>query len=1601
MASRWQGICLWAAVLVSFVPLCRAQSTVAPEDEYKKLIRVSEDIQPLGENPFGEQVSLYNGSLSFEQTDVSLAGNGPLLQLSRSFHPLDKREAGAVDGGFADWDMEIPRITTLAATQWLVAGTSPRARCSRFGLPPTIAGKQGGADWEPATWWAGYQLVVPGQGSQDLLRRSAQNTLSPTMGSSVFGIVTTHHWVITCGVATDDPVNDPGGEGFLAVAPDGTRYWFTHLVYRWAPTMERPIGTGPLSLRSAGIQPLVALDDRLIRRQASMLVTRIEDRFGNSLTYSYSGNRLVAITASDGRRLDVGYVTSPDRVSTLSVTPASGPARTWSYQYSTALMPLLSKVTLPDGSAWSYDLAGFRTGEIRIGEGTCDSLGLLSTNVPSGSMVHPSGLRGTFRVAPVARGRSYVPRQCMRNPDDSSYALVPRSYAGFAITQKTFSGAGLPTYNWIYRYSPANASWGQDCAGGCVDTVWTDVVDPEGHATRHTFGNRFDETEGQLQRTDNYSGAVGSSLLSSEVDMYAASGTGPWPSVYGDNLQSRMNWAVVGRQMPLNQRVLTQDGDTYTWQAEAFNEFVRVTQTRRSSSAGSTVKREQTTYLNDLPHWVLGLPLQVTNITDAANPEIESANTYDLTKVTLKERWRFGQKLMSYTFNSAGQLASFTDGNSHTTTLGSYKRGIPQAIGYPDGTSQHLVVDDFGQIASITDQAGHTTGYGYDAVGRLTGITYPTGDEQAWLPQSFSYNYVTGAERGLGANHWRRTVSHGNARTVTYFDALLRPVLSDRYINGVAGSNTTTLTTYDAQGRTTFASYPNATALNFTAAPATAGIKGSASSYDALGRPTQVRQDSELGVLTTTTAYLSGARRQVTDPKGNATTTSYQVFDQPSYDAVIQVQAPAGVNQSIARNLYGEPLSIRQYGSSGGYSGDVTRTLIYDGYHRLCRSSELESDSTVLAYDGANNLAWSATGLAITGTGCGQEQVAAGAKTTRTYDAMNRVKTLLPPAGTQSTSYGYDAVGRLTAASSGISAWSATYNKRGQPTGETLALTGQPAKALAYAHDTYGSLSQLTYPNGEAVAYAPDALGRPTRVGNYLSGIGYFPNGEIAQASLGNGALYVAEQNARQLLRNFSYGKGSTLNLSEDLSYDKNGNITQITDLAGGPRGKTLGYDALDRLTSATAPSLWGTETYAYDPLHNLRSRINGSQATTYNYDSRNRLASLTGAGATSFIYDPRGNVVGKGSVTLGFDAKNQLLSLPGISYAYDAAGRRVMKAVGSTITYSFYNQAGQLLHQWEPATGKATNLILLGRKPIARSVRVGTGTATVTYSYADAQGTPLAEANASGTVTATFDYRPYGSQALGTAPNGIGYTGHVNDPESGFVYMQQRYYDPGVGRFLSVDPVTAYEKPMTSFNRYAYARNNPYRFTDPDGRDSVDEMIDSGAEGCGPVSCAGWALLKGTWGAIGAEGVSQWYDKGWSSMGGGDQIGAGLEIAAVLPPFKVLKGANLLAKEGMAAKGAANAFKDFNQARNAAVGWLDGRGFKAEQTTLGKFGDNAGRPIGMRSADGKSGFRVEFDERHGAHINVWSGKQKETFTFEGNQSMVNRIIKHFVKERP
>jgi RHS repeat-associated protein len=62
-------------------------------------------------------------------------------------------------------------------------------------------------------------------------------------------------------------------------------------------------------------------------------------------------------------------------------------------------------------------------------------------------------------------------------------------------------------------------------------------------------------------------------------------------------------------------------------------------------------------------------------------------------------------------------------------------------------------------------------------------------------------------------------------------------------------------------------------------------------------------------------------------------------------------------------------------------------------------------------------------------------------------------------------------------------------------------------------------------------------------------------------------------------------------------------------------------------------------------------------------------------------------------------------------------------------------------------------------------------------------------------------------------------YTGHQYDQTTGLIYAQARYYDPALGRFLGVDPMAVDTTNAFNFNRYAYANNSPYKFTDPDGR--------------------------------------------------------------------------------------------------------------------------------------------------------------------------------------
>lgn len=110
-----------------------------------------------------------------------------------------------------------------------------------------------------------------------------------------------------------------------------------------------------------------------------------------------------------------------------------------------------------------------------------------------------------------------------------------------------------------------------------------------------------------------------------------------------------------------------------------------------------------------------------------------------------------------------------------------------------------------------------------------------------------------------------------------------------------------------------------------------------------------------------------------------------------------------------------------------------------------------------------------------------------------------------------------------------------------------------------------------------------------------------------------------------------------------------------------------------------------------------------------------------------------------------------------------------------------------------------------------------------ITYFHLDAAGSPVAATDESGTVKWREQYQPYGERLLkeGDGQNHTWFTGKQED--IGLSYMGARWYDAKLGRFLSTDPIAFNENNIQSFNRYAYANNNPYRYVDPNGESPLD----------------------------------------------------------------------------------------------------------------------------------------------------------------------------------
>ena len=1459
--------------------------TLTPATEYRDKVKVAETVQPLGDSPFGENVNLYKGGLSFSQTDISFPGIGPTITLVRGFElgggsarPFGAKEAG-------DWSLSIPRIQTILPGDlvnkhgaWLVGSPSSTARCTGFSKisisPYTPLGQH---------WWNGYQLLTADGASQSLLKRAPENTIAPASGT--YNIVTANHWMIGCLPST---ANGVAGEAFLATAPDGTRYWFNQLVD--GPPIETlelvsgqiglmagegsasattPVGTSSPDASSASGTPtsdIYAGGDVAYtpRKMGYMFVTRVEDRFGNYITYNYTNNRISSITGSDGRLVTIAWRATAPVVTSITIEPTSGAPQTWTYVYASDTSNILARLVLPDQSAWTFAMNGvdnldfdtYEQDEIsRCGLRYRPNQYTPGFATATAVITHPSGLVGAFDINEVVFGRSMVPTFC-NGTATASVEAMPTLYLAYSLTRKTVSGPGIATQVWGYSYSNAVGSSAAECASvACAGSAYVEVIAPDGSISRYTHSNKWDFSEGKLLGVIAGLSSLGQTNpagIQRNWKAYAPPTQGPWPTRVGDGLDhwGVMNNAPAESISPQSQSITELQGATFSRRTTAFDAYgnpLSVTRSSTGGAGGDFSRSESLAYMHDLSRWVIGLPTTITCVggSDCGVGKVISRTDY--TSADLP--WHaFSYEILQQTlgYSANGMLASIQDGRGNVTTAGDWYRGVPRLVTLPGSPASAMsaVVSPTGLITDVIDPVGARTCYAYDAAGRVTGVTYPseaspgTCNTSAWSATSRGFTQVAVAEYGIPAGHWKQVIATGNGRTSTFLDARWQPMLTLTEDIGNPATRSFVVTKYDLMGRPVFKTYPVGSLVSVDDL-----LTGDRTVYDVLGRVTQVQQGTEpsdaASSLTTTTTYLNGFRTQVRNPRGYATTTSYQAYDTPSTDTPVEIVAPEGVRTTIYRQpSLSKPLGIARDGIYAGATVSATRRYVYDANEQLCETINPESGATVVDYDTAGNIAWSADGQLSSGmsaAACSNDRVAVPITARRivNYDTQNKPLSVTSSGGAANVTTTYEADGmvRTLVASNGpdVVTTQYSYNARRLLTRETLQVNALLPWTFDYAYNGAASLSSQTYPGGLLVGYAPDALGRPTQVGSFASGVTYYPNGAISGFTYGNGIVHTMTQNARLLPAGSLDAYGTTKILDDAYDYDANGNVVSMIDAlpaTGDNRTRTgATYDGLDRLLSAVSPNQWGTATYTYDALDNLRSSRIGLSTQSgfdYNYNpATNLLASLNRVGGGTYAYttNPAGDITTDGRQSYKFDIAHRLTSVTGKeSYLYDGNGRRArtLNATTGTIEYFGYGQDGRLLQDWSNRRGVRNAYVYLGNTLVGLyEVNFTTGARASRYKHTDALGSPVATTDVNRVVLNRSSYTPYGVPV--TPVDGVGYTGHFVDVGTGLTYMQQRYYDPQIGRFLSVDPADS------GFNLYNYANNNPYRSTDPDGRSPIE----------------------------------------------------------------------------------------------------------------------------------------------------------------------------------
>lgn len=519
--------------------------------------------------------------------------------------------------------------------------------------------------------------------------------------------------------------------------------------------------------------------------------------------------------------------------------------------------------------------------------------------------------------------------------------------------------------------------------------------------------------------------------------------------------------------------------------------------------------------------------------------------------------------------------------------------------------------------------------------------------------------------------------------------------------------------------------------------------------------------------------------RNITDPRTKI--TSY------SYDDIGRLVSVTNAKQEITKYKYDNLDNLVEI--TNGENKSTKQK--YDELCRLIIEERPDSSKEYFKYDEAGNLVW--------------KKDRKNQEFAYRYDERNRLMEVKVGAKIIAK-YEYYANGKLK--------WEENETGRRQyaydVNGNLSSVTEADGKAISYQYDYLGNRTSMTDQFGATTSYGYDNMNRLNNinVGTVSTSYGYYSNGT---------------------LKNISY-PGST---KEELTYDGAKNLTKLVNTTkNGSALITYNYD------------------YTYDASGNQLSKLENGIKTDYIYDELNRIQKVKEQeiDIAAYTYDKTGNIltedivgvkISKAAESYKYDALNRLIEYTDesgnkTSYTYYPNGLRATKTSSGHTTKYYYDGNNAII---ETVDGNLNARNIRGLNYIGRQDAAG----QTSYYLYNGHGDVTSVIDGTGVIKGQYAYDIYGyiksANETGIS-NPIRYAGQYYDGESGLYYLRARYYDPGIGRFISEDTywhqgnmiygnreyregkirIPDINAIRQSTNLYVYALNNPNMYIDSSG---------------------------------------------------------------------------------------------------------------------------------------------------------------------------------------